>query len=302
MVRDGPSPSRPPGTAPVQGPCAEGGGEPGNVGGVVALVSTPAFEGPCDVLLQLISDHKLDIYDIPLGDIVDGFLAELGARETVDLQTTTEFLVIAAILVELKSRKLLPGPDDVDDDEELSGFEERDRLLARLLELQAYAAAADAFCLLIEQAARSVPRTAGLDEAFQDLAPDLLAGITPDRLAAAFLLGSAPRPELVLDLSHVTVDTVSVAEAVSALMALPREERAPSFRTLVQGCVTRMEVIVRFLALLELCKMGQVTLGQGSTFGDLHIDWLDHDAVLAGVTSGRGLGELAGLDIDDYEG
>ena len=149
---------------------------------------------PATSCCSLISDHKLDIYDIPLADIVDGFLAELATLETLDLEVTTEFLVIAAILVELKSRKLLPGPDEVDDDEELSGFEERDRLLARLLELQAYAAAADAFCLLIEQAARSVPRTAGLDEEFRELAPDLLAGITPERLAAAFLLGSTPRP------------------------------------------------------------------------------------------------------------
>jgi chromatin segregation and condensation protein Rec8/ScpA/Scc1 (kleisin family) len=93
-----------------------------------------------------------------------------------------------------------------------------------------------------------------------------------------------------------------VAEAVSALIALPRHARATSFRVLVEGCVTRMEVIVRFLALLELCKMGRVTLGQGRTFGDLQIDWLDADAVLTGVTSGRGLGEMAGFEIDDYEG
>ena len=205
------------GAGPAQAPCTVTDGETGIVGGVVALVSTPAFEGPCDVLLQLISDHKLDIYDIPLAEIVDSFLAQLATMETLDLQMTTEFLVIAAMLVELKSRKLLPGADEVDDDEELSGFEERDRLLARLLELQAYAAAADAFSLLIEQAARSVPRMAGLDEDFRELAPDLLVGITPESLAAAFLLGSTPRPELVLDLSHVTVEAVTVSEAVDEL-------------------------------------------------------------------------------------
>ena len=100
--------------------------------------------------------------------------------ESVDLQTLSEFLVIAAVLIELKSRRLLPGPDDVDPDEELIGWEERDLLLARLLECQAYAAAADAFALLIEQAARSVPRTAGLDDDFVVDAPDLLEGVTPD--------------------------------------------------------------------------------------------------------------------------
>jgi segregation and condensation protein A len=264
------------------------------LGNVVAHVSVPAYEGPCDVLLQLISDHKLDIYDIPLADVVDAFLADLATRETLDLQVTTEFLVIAAVLVELKSRKLLPGPDEVEDDEELSGFEQRDRLLARLLELQAYAAASDAFCLLIEQAARSVPRTAGLDEEFRELAPDILAGITPERLAAAFLVGSAVRPELVLDLSHVTVEAVTVSEAVDEL-----ERRLPgagtvSFRTITSHCTTRMQIIVRFLALLELCKRGWIALDQGETFGDLVITWTAPAQALSVVGAGDGIEEYDG--------
>ncbi len=261
---------------------------------MVAHVSTPAFEGPCDVLLQLVSDHKLDIYDIPLAEIVDAFLAELAALETLDLQVTTEFLVIAAVLVELKSRKLLPGPDDVDDDEELSGFEERDRLLARLLELQAYAAASDAFCLLIEQAARSVPRMAGLDEPFREMAPDLLAGITPERLAAAFVLGSTPRPELVLDLSHVTVEAVTVSEAVDELESRLPGAGTVSFRTLTAHCTTRMQVIVRFLALLELCKRGWIALDQGETFGDLAITWTAPAHALSVVG--------AGDTVEEYDG
>ena len=261
---------------------------------MVAHVSTPVFEGPCDVLLQSVSDHKLDIYDIPLAEIIDAFLVDLVARTELDLEVTTEFLVIAAILVELKSRKLLPGPDEVDDDEELSGFEERDRLLARLLELQAYAAAADAFCHMIERAARSVPRLAGLDEAFRDLAPDLLAGITAERLAAAFLVGSAPRPEFVLDLSHVTVEAVTVSEAVDEL-----ERRLPgagtvSFRTLTAHCTTRMQVIVRFLALLELCKRGWIALDQGETFGDLAITWTAPAHALSVVGAGDGFEEYDG--------
>ena len=129
-----------------------------------ATVSTPAFEGPVDLLLQLVNNHQVEIFDIPLASVVDAFVAEVAAWEAVDLQTLSEFLVIAALLIELKSRRLLPGPDDVDPDEELVGWEERDLLLARLLECQAYAAAADGFALLMEQAARSVPRTAGLDD------------------------------------------------------------------------------------------------------------------------------------------
>jgi len=131
---------------------------------VSANVSTPAFEGPVDLLLQLVNNHQVEIFDVPLASVVDAFVAEVAAWEAVDLQTLSEFLVIAALLIELKSRRLLPGPDDVDPDEELIGWEERDLLMARLLECQAYAAAADGFAVLMEQAARSVPRTAGVDD------------------------------------------------------------------------------------------------------------------------------------------
>ena len=270
---------------------------------VTFAVSTPAFEGPIDLLLHLVSSHEVDVLDIPLLPIIDGFVHVLSEqRDRIDFNQLSEFLLVAAILVELKSQRLLPGREGTDDDDELIGWEERDLLLARLLECRAYAAAADVFVALTEQAARSVPREVGLPDDFAVHAPDLLAGVTPEELAQAYLRGAAERPIPRVDLSHVTVDTVSVAEAVSALIALPTYDRATSFRSLVESCTTRMEIIVRFLALLELCKMGRVTLGQGQTFGDLHIDWLEADSVLAGVTSGRGLGELSGFEIDDYEG
>jgi segregation and condensation protein A len=269
---------------------------------VTFAVSTPTFEGPIDLLLHLVSSHEVDVLDIPLLPIVDGFVRVLTEqRDQIDFNQLSEFLLVAAILIELKSQKLLPGRESADDDDELVGWEERDLLLARLLECRAYAAAADVFVAMAEQAARSIPREVGLPDDFAVHAPDLLAGVTPEELAQAYLRGAAERPVPRVDLSHVTVDTVSVAEAVTALIAVPRGERATSFRSLVEACTTRMEVIVRFLALLELCKMGRVTLGQGRTFGDLQIDWLEAD-VLAGVTSGRGLGEMAGFEIDDYEG
>ena len=232
--------------------------------------------------------------DIPLLPIVDGFVRVLTEqRDQIDFNQLSEFLLVAAILIELKSQKLLPGRESADDDDELVGWEERDLLLARLL---------DYSVPYVTGPARSIPREVGLPDDFAVHAPDLLAGVTPEELAQAYLRGAAERPAPRVDLSHVTVDTVSVAEAVTALIAIPRGERATSFRSLVGACTTRIEIIVRFLALLELCKMGRVTLGQGRTFGDLQIDWLEADAVLAGVTSGRGLGEMAGFEIDDYEG
>ena len=265
-------------------------------------VSTPVFEGPIDLLLHLVSSHEVDVLDVPLLPVVDAFVHVLSEqRDVVDFNQLSEFLLVAAILIELKSQRLLPGRESSEDDEDLVGWEERDLLLARLLECRAYAAAADVFVALAEQASRSVPREVGLDDDFVVHAPDLLAGITPDDLAQAYLRGSAERPVPRVDLSHVTVDTVSVSEAVSELIAMPDAARAGSFRALVQDCRTRIEVIVRFLALLELCKMGRVALGQGATCGDLQIAWLAADH-MAGVASGRGLGELAGYEVDDYEG
>ena len=269
---------------------------------VAYAVSTPVFEGPIDLLLHLVSSHEVDVLDIPLLPVVDSFVQILTEqRELIDFNQLSEFLLVAAILIELKSQKLLPGPEVVDDDEDLVGWEERDLLLSRLLECRAYSAAADVFVALAEQASRSVPREAGLDDDFVVHAPDLLAGVTPEDLAQAYLRGSAERPVPRVDLSHVTVDTVSVSEAVRDLIAMPDTERVTSFRALVQGCASRMDVIIRFLALLELCKMGRVTLGQGSTFGDLQIAWLQSED-LVGAASGRGLAELGGYEVDTYEG
>ena len=141
---------------------------------------------------------------------------------------------MAAILIELKSQKLLPGRDTTEDEQDLVGWEERDLLLARLLECRAYAAAADVFVAMAEQASRSIPREVGLDDDFVVHAPDLLAGITPDDLAQAYLRGSAERPVPRVDLSHVTVDTLSVSEAVSDLIAVP-DDRAGDLLPLAGG-------------------------------------------------------------------
>jgi segregation and condensation protein A len=269
---------------------------------VAYAVSTPVFEGPIDLLLHLVSSHEVDVLDVPLLPVVDSFLQILSEeRERIDFNQLSEFLLVASILIELKSQRLLPGPESVGEDEDLVGWEERDLLLSRLLECRAYAAAADVFVALTERASRSVPREVGLDDGFLVHAPDLLAGVTSEDLAQAYLRGSAERPVPRVDLSHVTVDTVSVSEAVAELLAMPARDRTSSFRELVRECRNRMDVIVRFLALLELCKMGRVTLGQGTTFGDLQISWLVVDE-LAGASSGRGLAEMGGYEIDDYEG
>jgi segregation and condensation protein A len=247
------------------------------VDAVTTHVDAPTYSGPLEVLFQLVSSHEVDILEVPLAPVVDAFVAALRARrEECSIDELSEFLLYAALLLELKSQRLLPGPDDVDGDEETVGWEERDVLLARLLELRAYAAIADELARMLEAERLVSPRISGIDDGFEVSAPDLLAGVTPEHLAAAYLRAVEERPEPVVDLYHVTVETVTVAETVVELaQSLPRLGTL-SFRQLVAELTDRIEVIVRFLAVLELCKLGRVTLGQGTTFGDLTITWLDH--------------------------
>lgn len=255
-------------------------------------VSTPVFEGPFDLLLHLILQEKVDLYEVSLSAIVDAYLVELRRiQDSLDLEVATEFLLIAATLVELKARRLLPGREDVDLDEELALWEERDLLLARLLECKTFKDVASVLSGLADGAALSYPRIAGLDERFQGLAPDPLEGLNPVKLRNAYQRAIAPKLVSRVLLDHVAPIRVSVSDAVSELIdELPRVGRI-SFRRLTEGLVERLEVIVRFLALLELFKQGVVDLDQPQIFGDIDVVWLGLD--------GRDDDEIT---IDAYEG
>lgn len=274
--------------APGNSVCGDGGGPAGILRGVSYAVQTDVYEGPVDLLLHLILKDEVDLYEISLSRIVDGFLAYLDAAvAALDLELTTEFLVIAATLVDLKARRLLPGPVDVEVDEELALFEQRDLLLARLIEAKTFRDAGGALEVLAQAASRSLPRTAGLEERFLALAPDLLAGVTPADLHAAWLRVSSPAPPPPrVQLDHVAPVKVSVGEAVEDLVARLPGAGLVTFRFLTEGMVDRMEVIVRFLAVLELYKQGLIELGQAMTFGDLEVSWVgEPDSVFAGVDS-----------------
>ena len=258
-------------------------------------VQTPVFEGPLDLLLHLIMSEQVDLYEVSISTIVDSYLAELARMEDqavrLDLEVATEFLLIAAVLVELKSRRLLPGPDGVELDDELALWEERDLLLARLLECKTFKDAADALSRLSDGAARSRPRRAGMDERFLATAPDLLAGVTPKDLWRAFVRATAPKPVPRVDLRHVTDIRASVSDALAELLdELPRVGRI-SFRRLTAQLTERLEIIVRFLALLELCKRGTVDLDQVGSFGEIEVVW---------VGAGESNAEL--VSTDAYEG
>ena len=246
--------------------------EAGNLAHVVYKVHTDVFAGPFDLLLRLITEQRVDLYEVALADIVDGFLAEIAEMQRLDLEVATEFLVIAATLVELKCRRLLPGREEPDEDT-LALLEERDYLLARLVECTTFSAAGAQLARAELAASRSWPRLAGLDERFEGLQPDLLAYLSPDDVRAAALRALAPRPVPHVEVDHVLVDEVTVADVVEALCALLPGSPLTSFRELTAGARTRMEVVVHFLGLLELYKQGLVELEQASTFGELRVAW-----------------------------
>ena len=242
-------------------------------------VRTDVYEGPFDLLLHLILRDEVDLYEISLSRIVDGFLAHLDeVAAALDLELTTEFLVIAATLVDLKARRLLPGPVDVEVDEELALFEQRDLLLARLIEAKTFRDAGNALEHMAQAASRAWPRTAGLEERFLDMAPDLLAGVTPADVHAAWLRVSSPAPpppRVVLD--HVAPIRVSMEEAVDDLLSRLPAAGQLTFRALTEGLTDRIAIIVRFLAVLELYKQGLIEIGQAVTFGDLEVSWVGEE-------------------------
>jgi segregation and condensation protein A len=239
-------------------------------------VSTPVFEGPFDLLLHLITREQVDIYEVSLSAIVDGYVAHLEQLRLLDLDVATEFLLIAAVLLELKARRLLPDTDDADPDEELALWEERDLLLARLFECKTFKDAAGSLNRMMDNASRSFPRRAGLEERFLTLAPDLMAGVTPEAVHRAFVVATTPKPVEHVLLDHVAPIRASVAEAVEELIdELPRVGTI-TFRRLTAELADRLSVIVRFLAILELYKQGMVELEQVANFAELSIIWLGY--------------------------
>jgi len=264
-------------------------------------VQTPVYEGPFEVLLDLILREQVDLYDISLATIVDAYLAELdhlmldasgsGQGVSVDLDVATEFLLIAATLIELKTRRLLPVVDDGDLDEELGLWDQRDLLLARLLECKTFKNAAAAMRSIADDAALSFPRTAGPEEIFHELAPDLLEGVVANDLRRAYLAAITPKPVARVETHHIAPIRVSVTDAVVELLEeLPRVGRI-TFRNLTEALVERLDLVVRFLAVLELFKSGHVEIDQASNFGDIIVEWV-----------GEGDDRPLELAVDVYEG
>lgn len=238
------------------------------------------FEGPFDLLLQLISAKKMDITDVALSEVTDEFVAYTRALgDSADLDETTDFLLIAATLLDLKAARLLPR-GDVDDLEDLELLETRDLLFARLLQYRAYKQVAEQFAEWQRAAQRQYPRAVGIEEQFSDLLPPVKLGHTPASFAELAAGVFRPKPPEEVGTGHIHQVAVSVPEQAGKIMAtlkLLGQERWMSFEALTRDCTISMQVVGRFLALLELYKVKAVDADQPEALGPLAVSWTGLD-------------------------
>ncbi|MFV0427319.1 MAG: segregation and condensation protein A [Beutenbergiaceae bacterium] len=236
-------------------------------------VSLENFSGPFDLLLSLIAKHQLDVTEVALAVVTDEFIAHIRGRQDWDLSQASEFLVIAATLLDLKAARLLPGTS-ADELEDLELLEARDLLFARLLQYRAFKEVAAGLGSEWEKHGRAHPRSVSLEPQFAALLPELVVQIGPQDLArlAAQALSRKPEPDSV-DLTHLHAPAVSVRDQAGLLVDRLRRERAASFRSLIADAGALNVVVARFLALLELYREGAVAFDQASALSELTIHW-----------------------------
>jgi len=235
------------------------------------------FDGPFDLLLQLISRHKMDITEVALGTVTDEFISYIKQLENSengwDLDKTTEFLVVAATLLDLKAAKLLPS-GEVDDESDLALLEARDLLFARLLQYRAFKEIAAIFSDRIEREEKSFPRTVALEPHFAQLLPEVLIGVGAQRFAAIANRVLTPKTTPIFSIDHLHRPLVSVAEQAVKVVEMLRKAGRVTFRSLVSDASSTLVVVARFLALLELYREGVVRFEQVISLGELQITWV----------------------------
>ncbi len=249
-------------------------------------VHLDVYDGPFDVLLGLISKHKLDVTEVALAHVTDEFVAFVRAAGRFDLERATAFLVVAATLLDLKAARLLPGLD-VEDEDDLALLEARDLLFARLLQYRAYKHAAAWLAQAFAAEESWSPRTAGLPDELASLLPDVDLDLGAEGLAVLAAAATVARPDPSVDTEHIHAPRVSVREHVATISERLLTLGRMSFRRLCQDCVEPIEVVGRFLALLELFREGRVRFEQITPLGDLHVAWTDPDAA-EGMSSAEG--------------
>ena len=234
------------------------------------------FDGPFDLLLQLISRHKMDITEIALGVVTDDFIAYIrvleGSENGWDLDQTTEFLVVAATLLDLKAARLLPS-GEIEDEGDLALLEARDLLFARLLQYRAFKEIAAIFHERIDIAEKSFARLVAMEPHFAQLLPEVLIGVGPARFGTIAERVLFPKAPLTLSIDHIHRPLVSVTEEAAKIVDMLRKNGRASFRNLIADADSTMVVVARFLALLELYREGALRFEQVMALGDLQITW-----------------------------
>jgi segregation and condensation protein A len=234
------------------------------------------FEGPFDLLLNLISRRQLDVTEVALSQVTDEFITYLAAMDEWDLGKATEFLVVAATLLDLKAARLLPAAE-VEDEEDLALLEARDLLFARLLQYRAYKLAAAYLGELDRAQAKRHGRAVELEPRFADLLPEVLLDVSLHQFAALAAQAMVPKPVPVVMTDHLYSPQVSVQEQTAIVRSRLRRAGAATFRALVGDCTLTLEVVARFLGLLELYREGSVAFDQAAPLAELRVRWIGPD-------------------------
>jgi segregation and condensation protein A len=235
------------------------------------------FEGPFDLLLQLISKHKMDITEVSLSTVTDEFIAHVKAGGKVwDLEQTTSFLLVASTLLDLKAARLLPQ-GDVEDEEDLALLEARDLLFARLMQYKAFKQVAAVLDRRLAAEAKRHPRSVGLEERYAGLLPDVLIGIGLEQFAQLAAKALEPKPVLEVSLHHIHAAKVSVREQAALVVDRLRRSGTMTFRALCGDSPDRLTTVARFLSLLELFREGAVAFDQVTPLGELTVRWTGDD-------------------------
>lgn len=279
--RPGPDPGPAAGTDPAADPAAGPDADPDDGAFRVRLAN---FEGPFDLLLQLISKHKLDVTEVSLHRVTDDFMAHIRAMgPDWDLDQTTEFLVVAATLLDLKAARLLPAAE-VEDEEDLALLEARDLLFARLLQYRAYKEIAGIFQRRLADESLRHPRTVGLEPHHAELLPEVVISIGPEGFARLAVKAMQPKPVPQVYVEHIHAPLVSVQEQAQVVVERLRAHGAVSFRELIADAPDPLTVVARFLALLELYRERAVALDQEGALEPLTVRWTGREDVVPVVT------------------
>lgn len=238
------------------------------------VVSLPEFSGPFDLLLSLIAKHKLEVTELALHEVTDDFLAYIRHQgPDWNLEQATEFLVVAATLLDLKAARLLPS-GEVEDEDDLELLEARDLLFARLLQYRGFKEASATFSDLMAATEHMRPRAVGLDPEFADLLPEVILELSAEDFAQMAVEALTPRAQPEVAVGHVHAPRVSVREQAEIISALLRQRGSASFRQIVADAANRLVVVGRFLALLELYREGAVRFEQAAGLAELHVRWV----------------------------